>query len=756
LKIEGYITKIFYNKPGFMVFSLNKKIKIKNLIKDYIELKENDYIEVEGSFVEDNKYGRTFVAQSIVKKENKKKDFNLLPLLITGIGDKKAEEISDTLGEDYFEILKNEPIKIYDFFIASKPKSIISQWKELTETRDYINARDKIAFMSKNIKGLGKKKASEWMKKKDELIKEGFSELEIAYQYWASNTANNIYEQTKKLPLILSLIKEIMELGCTYKVSLYFVSKYRDKSMIELKNNPYLLINEGMTFEDCDEIAMSKLGYEAMSMHRITNGIICVLRRNEGEGNTFMDIDLAIKETCSLLKVKDEEFIRDIIIMNTQFEEPEFILKDNCLYRRIIFFTERKISIMLKNKTIQPKNNVSEGIISFIDNTYLDTDQRNAVIGMIKNNISILTGGPGTGKTSTINILCKALRKMGKTFLLSAPTGRASKRMSEATGEEAKTIHRLLEYKPMGQIGKFLKNENYPLQADYVIIDETSMLDVFLMNSLLKAIKPSTSLIFVGDANQLPSISMGSILRDLKDSGQIPVFELTKIHRQGKESQIILNADNVNNNKPIECKTKSDFAFRNIKSRDTMIKIFESSISKNSEFQVLCPMKIGEFGTESINNYLQSRLNPDSPNKNSIFIYNKLFREGDKVIQLENDYNKEVYNGEMGVISKITDSEVIIEFPDNIPSRITYKHKELRQVDHAWAITIHKSQGSEFPNVVLIIDGSDDFISKELIYTGITRAKKGLILLSTFDIDYYETLKSSNNRATNLKELLSI
>lgn len=749
--IEGFITNIIYNKPNYLIFKLNQKIKVKHTDTISINLENKPYVKIEGDFEENDNYGRTFISNDIKEIEAPKTDKNLLNILINGIGEKKAEEIKNNLGNSYLDILEKEPIKIYDFFITSKSNIIINQLKVLIDSLKDKPDSELPKFLSKNITGLSTKKATEWINSSED--KKSIFNIEKIYQYWASNTANNIYNQVKSLPLLLDIINELTNLGFSKYIISILLPKYGVNTLTELKNNPYLPTSMGMDFEDCDELAISKFGLDSMSIHRVINGLVHILKENEQEGNTFMNLNVAIDKTSKLLNINDLKYIRDIINMNLGYEEPDFILKDEKLYRRIIFFTERKISLMIKEKLKQPQNYIPDDVLSFIKSSSLAKEQQNSVIGLIKNNLAILTGGPGTGKTTCLKILCKALKLMNKKFLLCAPTGRASKRMKESTEENAQTIHRLLEYKPMGLMGKFLKNEEYQLNTDYVILDESSMIDVFLVNSLLKAIKPTTTLIFVGDTDQLPSISMGSILRDLKESEVIPVFELNQIHRQGEESYIIKNSHNIKRNLAMELKKGSDFSFLKINNKEEMVNILKECINRHKTFQILCPIKNGVFGTEDVNTFMQINLNKSSTK--SIYAYNKVFKVGDKVIQKDNDYNKEVYNGETGEIIDIENDITKVFFKDNDPQIIMYTKKELKKLDLAYAITIHKSQGSEFDNVIMIVDGHKDFLSKELLYTGITRAKKGLLILSLFDLDFYLNLISSNNRATNLKELLS-
>lgn len=336
-----------------------------------------------------------------------------------------------------------------------------------------------------------------------------------------------------------------------------------------------------------------------------------------------------------------------------------------------------------------------------------------------------------------------------------SPTGRASKRLTESTGYNAKTLHRLLEYTGRGKYSFFKRNEDFPLVEDYIIVDEASMLDIYIMNNLLKAISNKTSLIFIGDVDQLPSVGTGSILKDMKESLVIPTYALSTVYRQGEESYIIKNANNIKDNKELEIVSNSDFSFKEVDTEIDVYNFIKKCIYHKKEFQILCPVKNGLLGTHRLNEIMQSYLNPSNEYKKEIFVNGKLFREGDKVIQLENNYDKDVFNGEMGVIKSITPDKVTVYYKDNTTNTISYSPKEFKQLDLSYAISIHKSQGSEFNNVIMVVDSKNKgFLSKELVYTGITRAKKGLALLSTIDKEFYSNLKESNDRATSIEDFL--
>ena len=498
-----------------------------------------------------------------------------------------------------------------------------------------------------------------------------------------------------------------------------------------------------------NNIALNEFKVKKENKSRIISALLFIVKRYEKDGNTFIDKNEAIEQAVRMLDL-DKTFIVDVLNENIKQPEPDFILKYNKLYRRVIYFTERKLGMMLNKKTKQEDNLVPEQVHNYLKTTKLSEKQQKGVITVLSKKISILTGGPGTGKTTTINEVCNCLKLMGKRFLLCAPTGRAAKRMTESTGQKSQTIHRLLDYKPRGLFGTFMKNDQFPLDTDYIIVDESSMLDVYILNSLIKAVKKETSIIFVGDVNQLPSVSMGSVFRDMKDSELITVFELTEVFRQSLESYIVRNAYHVNNNEDLEINNK-DFKFIKVSDYEDVKKQLETF---NFDYQILCPMRVGEIGTIKINKLMQSIKNPGD--KKLVYSNGRIFKVGDKVIQNDNDYNKEIYNGEIGEIISINNDYTKIKYEYNDPQVVTYKNSELYEIDFSYAISIHKSQGSEADNIVLIVDGNENFLSKELIYTAITRAKKNIIILSTYDIDFYSKLKTSNNRITYLTDAIKL
>ena len=583
-----------------------------------------------------------------------------------------------------------------------------------------------------------------------EFDSEHFLSDNFLYYILSSETTKKIVQQVKSLDKIEKDYILLKNYGIPDYALKYLVNDLKENMLEKIKENVFILNDYYVPFPIIDNFALKELKMNVFNEKRILNGVIYILLNNEKDGNIFMYYETCLNVCEELLNVKSEN-IKEIIEDNLKLGyDAEFILDENRLYRRVIYYTEQKLAKMMINKVSEKENYIPNYVSTYLTTTNLSKNQQECILGALRKKISIFTGGPGTGKTTSINELCNCLDKMNQKYLLASPTGKAAKRISESTNRDAKTLYRLLEYKKRGKFGSFQRNENYKLYANYIIIDESSMLDVFSLNSLLKATHEKTSIIFVGDVDQLPSVSMGSVFKDMKDSGVIPTFELTEVFRQGLDSDIVQNAYHVKRNEELQL-NHNDFYFEKIKN----IIDVENWLKKlRSDFLIICPMRVGEFGTIKMNKLMQ-----ELKNKNPIICshFGRNFRVGDKVIQLDNNYDKEVFNGEIGYIKSGNHQSITVCYPNNLDNtEISYDYKELNQIDLAYAITIHKSQGSESDNVLMIVDGNSNFISKELFYTGITRAKKKLFILSTYDLDFYKNLKTSNNRCTNLCNILKI
>lgn len=735
--LKGKIKKIF-SKDNFNIITLTTGKQIQYIGK--LDLHNNDYIICEGEWI-NTKYGYTFSASNITVSNSYS---FLFALFISGISDKTAEKIFE---EYTYEEIKKNSLLLYDYFLTDFSRKILEQIRE-KRTLFYKDTIDSIPkHLAKEIKGIGKKKILNWIEVYTtyyEFNSEKFLSDNFLYYILSSETTRQMVQQVKYLDQLEDDYKLLKKYGIPDYSLKFLIKDFKNQMLDKIRENVFILNDYYVPFPIIDNFAVNELKIELMNEKRIINGIIYELLKNEKDGNTFMNLNTCLKTSTELLNVSFEK-IKEIVEENLKLGyDSEFILEENRLYRRVIYYTEQKLAKMLLEKTYEKDNYLPNSITKYLSTTKLSKNQQACIIGSLKKKISIFTGGPGTGKTTSIKELCNCLDKMNKTYILTSPTGKAAKRISESTERDAKTIYRTLEYKKRGKFGSFQRNENYKLYTNYIIVDESSMLDVFTLNSLLKATHEKTSIIFVGDVDQLPSVSMGSVFKDMKDSGVIPIFELTEVFRQGLDSDIVQNAYHVKNNEALQLYNK-DFFFEKI---EEITEVEEWLKKLKNEFLIICPMRVGPLGTIKMNKIMQ-----ELKNKNSIICshFDRNFKIGDKVIQLDNNYDKEVYNGEIGYIKSGDSQSITVCYPNNLENtEITYEYKELNQIDLAYAITIHKSQGSESNNVLMIIDGNKEFISKELIYTGITRAKEKLFILSTYDLDFYKNLQTANNRCTNL------
>lgn len=529
---------------------------------------------------------------------------------------------------------------------------------------------------------------------------------------------------------------------------------YKDKSINILKENPYRLADEvyGIGFRTADKIAMG-MGIEKNSIERLMAGLKYTLYRAANNGHVFLPVEILKAKTAKLLDLDIElldqplQALRereDIVIEETWNREdiyliPFFVSEESVARRLFLLSSLVKEDIKITDEDIQK--------IEKSCNIKLAKKQRKALEVAATSGVLVITGGPGTGKTTVIRSLIELFHKHKLKVSLAAPTGRAAKRMSEATGNEAKTIHRLLEYKAYeGQGMAFGKNVDDLLDADVVIIDETSMVDIVLMHHLLSALKPGARLILVGDKDQLPSVGAGSVLKEIIASKKIPTVKLDEIFRQAKESMIVVNAHRINRGffPYLNVKDK-DFYFQQILKPDnilnTIVELTKSRLPnfKNldpmQDIQVISPMKKGVVGVINLNHKLQHALNPKSAKKREIQYGTLIFREGDRVMQTKNNYEKEVFNGDLGYIKSIDpeEGEVIVSYLDPLgENQVKYDTQELEELDLAYALSVHKSQGSEFPVVVMPLTNQHYImLQRNLLYTAITRAEKLLVLVGT-------------------------
>jgi len=551
-------------------------------------------------------------------------------------------------------------------------------------------------------------------------------------------------------------IREIMVFLQGHGVSAAYSAKiykhYGNESIAIVRENPYRLARDihGIGFITADKIAQN-LGIDPNSLIRAKAGLIYVLNQLTEEGHVYYPEANLIRKAKEILNV-DEEIITQAITGLTK--EKELVLEDldpegnlRAVYLAPFYVAETGIAKRLMDLKESPSNIRPihpEKAIDWVQkklNIELAQKQKEAVLLAATSKVLIITGGPGTGKTTIITAILRIFQQLKLRILLSAPTGRAAKRMNEATSWEAKTIHRLLEFSP--HKGGFKKDQDDPLVADVVIIDETSMVDTLLMYHLLKAIPPQAHLILVGDVDQLPSVGPGNVLRDIINSDGFTVVRLTEIFRQAQESMIVVNAHRVNQGefpilKGIEGEKIADFYFIQEedpeKALSQILTLCSERVSKHfgfhpvKEIQVLTPMHKGVIGVANLNLELQKKLNPDSF---GITHGSRTFKLGDKVMQILNNYDKEVFNGDIGWVSKIDqeDRELVIDFDGRL---IPYDYSDLDEVVLAYAISVHKSQGSEYPVVILPVTTQHYLLlQRNLLYTGITRAKKLVVLIGT-------------------------
>ena len=704
-KLRCVVERVTYQNPenGYSVM----KVKVKDysdlvtLVGNLLEVPVGSVLLCEGEWKVDKRYGNQFVAQTweeVMPATLYGIEKYLGSGLVKGIGPKYAQLIVSKFGLDTIEVIETDIQRLYE------------------------------------VPGIGKKRVEKiqesWEKQKD--------------------------------------IKNVMLFLQGYGVSTAYAAKiyrqYGKDSIDTVKGNPYRLADDiwGIGFKTADGIA-NKMGYENNDPRRCKSGINYTLSELADEGHVYAEEEQLVKSAKELLQA-DEEPIRDAMSEMVQAEELK--TDGDAIYLPPFYYAEvgtaNRLLSLLENKTanlfVKPFN-IQE--ISKSSGIEYDEVQIQAIKQAIDSKVMVLTGGPGTGKTTTTQGIIAALKSMGLRILLAAPTGRASKRMSEATGMEAKTIHRLLEYNPKDG---YKRNDENPLEGDALIVDECSMIDIVLMNNLMKAIPTSMRLILVGDIDQLPSVGAGNVLRDIIDSERIPVIRLTRIFRQAQSSRIVMSAHAINQGRFPDTSNgkETDFFFMQMEEpemvAENIVKLVKERLPKAyrqpvSNIQVLTPMQRGVVGASNLNVSLQSALNPSQLALNR---GGYSFRLNDRVMQLRNNYDKEVFNGDLGYISHVNmeDRTLQVDFDGKL---VEYEVSELDELTLAYATTIHKSQGSEYPIVVMpVLMTHYVMLQRNLIYTGITRAKKICVLLGTkkalsFAIRNMSVLK----RNTKLKERLN-
>lgn len=702
-EVQGTIYDVVFRNEqnGYTVLELEQDKELHTLVGYFSFLNLGEIIKAYGSWVQHPDYGNQFKVETyttVTPATINGIEKYLASGLIPGIGPHTAKKLVERFGLDTLDIIQYNPDRLIE------------------------------------VDGIGQKKA--------EKICEAFQEQ-------------------KELKDIMMFLEQY-GIGAAYAVRIY--KTYGGNTINEIKENPYKLADDvfGIGFKMADRVALS-MGISKSSEYRISSGTRYVLNQYHGNGHTFVPQEELVKSAAALLEV-DETNIEDTIVrlsidkklvvenvgdIRGVYSVPFFKAESGTARRlmQLLYFKIPPMDVDIDSEITEVER--SEGI-------ELAEMQKSAVREALTQGILVITGGPGTGKTTTIKTIINLFEKHGLNVMLAAPTGRAAKRMQEATGRDAKTIHRLLEfgYGDSDEEMFFQKNEESPLECDVIIVDEVSMIDILLMNNLLKALAEGTRVILVGDVDQLPSVGPGNVLRDIIESGVLPVVRLDEIFRQAESSMIVVNAHKINRGEaPIISSQNGDFFLMRRESQEaivsTIIELCKERLPKYTGLdyyegiQVLSPMKKGLCGVLNLNQELQNALNPKADNKNEKTYRETVYRVGDKVMQIKNNYKMKwqsiancekegegVFNGDLGTIVEIDNEDQYLNVIFDKERMVKYDFSMLDELEHAYALTVHKSQGSEFPVLVMPLTfGPPMLMTRNLLYTGLTRAKSMVVLV---------------------------
>ncbi len=707
--IRGYIEHIIFRNEdnGYTVFNLVSGEDEITCVGFFEYADEGENVELKGSYTEHAVYGGQFKVESYEVRPPED-TISIIRYLgsgaIKGVGQALAVRIVKEFGDDTFRVIEEEPERLA------------------------------------SVKGISDRKARE-----------------IALQL-------SDKQELRRVMVFLS------GYGISGTLASKIYNRYGSETYRIISENPYLLADDitGVGFKTADAIAR-RAGIDADSDFRIRSAVTYILGMAAGEGHCYLPMEELVQRSVKLLEVPEDSVRTQV--SNLSVEQKIFIKKikeETAVYGKAFYYMELNCARRLKDLDITAYEDEADiyrklGGIEKSEKKELEELQRKAVVKAVCNGLTVITGGPGTGKTTIINMIIRFFESERMDFVLAAPTGRAAKRMTETTGFEASTIQRLLKLRPAGKEddrGGFYyeMNEDNPIEADAVIIDEMSMVDLPLFNALLRAVPVGARLILVGDINQLPSVGPGAVLKDVIRSGSFKVIELKKIFRQAEQSDIVVNAHMINEGRhPVLDNKSRDFFLLERDSVDLILnniihfireKLPKYVKASPYDIQVLTPMRKGSLGVESLNPIIQRYLNPADPSKKEYETDNAIFREGDKVMQIKNNYQLEweivskygipidsgmgVFNGDMGIIKEINrlSETMVVEYDGQ--RRVNYPLSGIDELEHAFAVTIHKSQGSEYPAVVIpLLNGPRMLFNRNLLYTGVTRARDCVVLLGS-------------------------